>query len=461
MAKEPNMIQIARMFGENREQANASAGGGSLHKERPLSGAHVPVDVHSGQTPTFTIERMDCPAYLVNYNFQLEWCNEAAEQYLFGPFDRFSDNIEERNIFQILLNDSKIRRRPDFEDVLRFHLSLAKNRLPESRLLMGNVHIMPEDLDRLMQMYGEVDATGGGPIIRAGTDIALPQDGKMRHIYACIFREGILLVYSPVSDESLLSYLSGREAVIRDLLKRRRPYQTPLTVLVADLQNSTRICAELPPEEYFELINSIWMQMQPLLRKYYGVCGKHAGDGVVYYFFPQPDHSHPFNALCCAKEMQDCLREIDREWRRRKNWLNELRLNIGLEEGEEWFGTFQTPTQFEMMVLGGTVNRASRLSDFARDGGIWASKGLLGKLAPHERRLLQYGIRRRAEHGREFFLSESFARISDLIEETEQSGNGKLLDIHDLVVAEVLDVTVPAERSGINPNTSGDRGYRA
>jgi len=72
--------------------------------------------------------------------------------------------------------------------------------------------------------------------------------------------------------------------------------------------------------------------------------------------------------------------EVSRSWKGRKNWLNDLRLNIGLDEGEEWFGTYQTPTHLEFTVLGDTIKRASRLSDFARRGSVWVSKTMMAKL---------------------------------------------------------------------------------
>ena len=47
------------------------------------------------------------------------------------------------------------------------------------------------------------------------------------------------------------------------------------------------------------------------------------------------------NALLCAEEMKEAMREISKAWKGLKNWTNDLALNIGLHEGEEWFGTYQ------------------------------------------------------------------------------------------------------------------------
>ena len=162
---------------------------------------------------------------------------------------------------------------------------------------------------------------------------------------------------------------------------------------------SVKICAELPPEEYFELINQVWGAVEPLLRKYYATHGKHVGDGMVYYFFPQPDSNYVLNAIRCAQEMKAIISRISLEWQKRKNWANELLLNIGLVEGREWFGTYSTPTHIEFTVLGDTINTAGRLSDFAREGTIWVTKNMLGQLSSKECQKLTFGIRRPGADG--------------------------------------------------------------
>ena len=261
------------------------------------------------------------------------------------------------------------------------------------------------------------------------------------NIYASFFREGIFFAFSPVEDSEneLVTLLARRDIVIRDLLKKRRPYLTQMAVVVADLQNSVKICAELPPEEYFELINDVWAAMEPKLRKYYGTHGKHVGDGMVYYFFPQPDCNHLMNAIDCAGEMKEAMAEVNRQWQKRKNWMNVLQLNIGLVEGQEWFGTYQTPTHIEFTVLGDTMNTAGRLSDFARDGSIYITKNMMGKLSDKERSRIAYGIRRKGEDGSGIVIAETYSRVSNLVD-LENPRFEKFRDIAVLAVTEVLDI---------------------
>ncbi len=391
-----------------------------------------------------TIDHINDPAYLLNYRFQLEWCNEMAEKEIFGYPLILSKHIKERNIFQILFDNKGIRTNSGFEDILRFHLSLAKGKLSKSSLLIRDLKIEPEYMAQLTQLDHGVEASDMKHLICMEVNLSAPGDSVAQptRIFASFFREGMFIVFLPLDDgkDPLLRVLARRDLVIRDLLCKRQPYLTHMSVLVADLQSSYKICAELPPEEYFELINTIWNMMTPLLRKYYATGGKHAGDGVVYYFFPQPEKNHILNAIRCAREMKELMLKINRAWRNRKSWSNELLLNIGIDQGEEWFGTYQTATQHEFYVLGETVNRAGRLSDFARHGSIWTTKDSLSKLTVEEKGSIHFGIKRNGKNG-PVFSPSSYARVSDLIS-IESPRYEKMLDIEGLPVTEIFDVAV-------------------
>lgn len=399
---------------------------------------------HSGGELRLTLDQIDYPAYLVNSRFEVEWCNQEAETQILGRPGGLPRDIIERNVFQMLLNGPAMREAEGWNEILRFHLALAKNRLSKTALLSLETQLGSDAIERLLHLYDEVDPIGMGGIIH--TQLNLGSRGtaeQWRNLYAAFFREGILFAYVAADEDSnvLLALLARRDLLIQDLLRKRRPFLTPLAVLVADIQDSVKICAELPPEEYFELINHIWGAMQSKLRRYYATHGKHAGDGMVYYFFPQPDCNYVLNAIRCAHEMQETMRKISREWQSRKNWINELQLNIGLDEGQEWFGTYETPTHLEFTVLGDTVNRTARLSKFARAGSVWVSKNMLSKLTTAEREKVRFGIRRKSEAGPEILVSSTYSRISNLID-LNNAKYEKFRDVGILPVTELLDVTI-------------------
>lgn len=390
-----------------------------------------------------TLDQVEHPAYLVNPMFELEWHNDAALDNILGHDQKLSSDIKERSLFALLMDESaSVHGADGFENVLSFHLSVAKNRMQRRQLLSLDADLDDDELDQLARLYDDVEPVGHGRVVHAQVNLGKRgADDDWYNVYVSFFREGIFFAYSPIeaAEDDLMALLARRDIVIKDLLKKRRPYLTPLAVVVADLQDSVKICAELPPEEYFELINDIWGAMEPKLRKYYATHGKHVGDGMVYYFFPQPDCNYVVNAIRCAQEMKETMAEISKAWKKRKNWLNDLQLNIGLVEGQEWFGTYQTPTHIECTVLGDTINQAGRLSDFAREGSVWVTKSMLAQVPAKDREAIRYGIRRKDENGNEMLIPETYARIANLVD-LDNAKYEKFNDIAVLPVAEILDV---------------------
>jgi len=135
------------------------------------------------------------------------------------------------------------------------------------------------------------------------------------------------------------------------------------------------------------------------------------------------------------------------EWQVRKNWLHSLYLNIGLDEGQEWFGTYHSGTNLEFTVLGDTINHAARISDFARYGSIWTTKNMLGKLSYQERDQLHFGIRRRTDAGDDVLVNDVYSRISSVVDLNE-GRNFKFNDIATLPVTEVINI-----KKNINPES--------
>ncbi len=390
---------------------------------------------------------IDYPAYLINNNFEIAWSNRQAEETILEKGDGLSTEITERNVFRLLAESGLVTGAEGRVPLFQFHLAIARGRLTKAALLTLDGHMDEDCIEFLAENYDQAETAAQQPILDTEVNLAAPGAEPLRYrLYATFFREGIFLAYVPCAgeDSSLLTLLARRDLVIRDLLRDRKPYQTPLAVLVADIQGSMKICAELPPEEYFTLINQVWGAMEPKLRKYHATHGKHVGDGILYYFFPRPDCNYVLNALRCAHEMKAEMVAIDRAWRQKKNWANQLRLNIGLDEGQEWFGAYQTPTHLEFTVLGETVNRAARISDFAQDGSIWATKNMLGSLNTHELEGVGYGIRRRDTEGHEITVGSTYSRLSNLLDLGDPA-NLKMRDIAALPVTEILDQALANE----------------
>src|SRR5262245_38847900 len=131
---------------------------------------------------------------------------------------------------------------------------------------------------------------------------------------------------------------------------------------------------------------------------------------------------------------------MSKEWQLRKNWMNELYLNTGLNEGQEWLGTFQTSASVEFVVLGETINHTARLSDMARFGQIWATKNFMSKLAPDQRDKIDFGIERVGANGQRMMVQSSYSRVGNLVD-VESGRYVKLQDIAGLAVTEIRGIS--------------------
>ncbi|MGH8119695.1 MAG: adenylate/guanylate cyclase domain-containing protein, partial [Gammaproteobacteria bacterium] len=257
-----------------------------------------------------TIDHIEQPAYMVNYNLEVTWFNEAVRPWL-GDISRLPEDGRARNILQFLPRG-----------VFGHHV--------DNQTIFNQLH-WDAGADRLGNRPGDINFLPGNtakkpPVVKF--DILLrDQQGaeKPYQAFVSFFREGMLFVYiehdqKKAIEENLLQILARRDEVIRDLLKKHLPVHTDVSVLVADLQGSTNICMQLPPDEYFELINQMWGMVEPMFRKYYGTHGKHVGDGMVYYFLPQPDCCYLYNAILCAHELRHEMRKLSVAWQLKKNW---------------------------------------------------------------------------------------------------------------------------------------------
>lgn len=431
-----SMAQIADQLGPDKTPPRAPA---TLSAVPPQSSARVSGQPVAPLSFDVSIDELPGPAYIVNNNFELIWWNDSANERFFGNGQRLSGDLGGRNLLKMLLNSASDTHA--LRELLEPHVAAAKKRLSQQSLVKVYSTLDARQLSLLKDIYEDAKPLGKEPLVHfpvllrdeTGSTEPAPCD-----LYVCFYREGILFTFSPVvlEHDYLLDFLSRRNYVINELLKKRKPYLTDVTVMVADLQNSVKICSELPAEEYFELINDIWQQSEPIFRKYYGTYGKHAGDGMVYYFFPQPDCDYKLNAIQCALELKQLMFSITQAWQSRKGWFSDVYLNIGLNEGQEWFGSYHAGGHVEFTVLGETINFASRISDFARQGAIWATKSMLSQIDAAARQKINFGITRKTHGNESVFVTDSYANIGSLLD-SEDPRNTKFRDIDRLPLTEI------------------------
>jgi len=364
-----------------------------------------------------TIADISSPAYLVNHNFEIEWINKPAEELIFNCNIKPMVDIESRNVFRLLLNEKLRRDHSTWKEVLLLHLTVLQNRISANNLQSLYDGVKESEIKILSGLFAEKSRAARENIYHLPVSLIKSDNSISSYwVHTMSFREGTFFVYVPTDsvNTALLDMLSQRGKIINELLKNRMPSLVSLCVLMADLQDSVKISAELLPAHYFELINELWQTVGPTFEKYNGIYGKHAGDGMLYYFIHRPGINYLMNAVNCAIEIREVMKELSSKWKLRKGWNNELYLNTGINEGQEFFGSIQSSNNIEFTALGDTINIASRLSDLAQNGEIWTTKNLISRLTQDERNMIRFGVHQENHTGKTF-IRNSFSRISDII----------------------------------------------
>ena len=427
-----SMSRIAAHFGaapplpETQEPTDARA--------TPSPDRAAPSGPRREMPPQLSIDEIAHPAYLVGSDFRVLWFNAASAGVLGAAAG--GENV----LGQLLRAPAASASARD--QILRFHLAVARQHGATTAHL---VHDLPaQQRAELERLALQARPPSGGFVAHdCVSGASSPED---HCVYAIRFREGILFVHvprGPATDE-VASLVRASELGVGDLRRKRLPVLSDVAVVVMDLQHAPRIWSALPAEEYFELINQIWLAADPIVRRHRGTQGKHPRDGLACYFLRQRDASHAWNALLAAREMREAMRRLSKEWQLRKGWSTELRMGTGIDEGQQWVGTLRSGAGAEFTMYGETLTRATALSAFARGGAIWATKDLLAKLTPQERQLLKWGIHRRDKEGHDVFVPGVFSTIERLA--APEAVADQWRELAGLAITEIVEVAAAEGR---------------
>lgn len=361
------------------------------------------------------------PAYLVNDSFRIVWANELARSDALSPLANRSA-IEGTSALSQLLGLGDAR---GGEALLRFHLRVAQARgVPAATLLRD---LPPSEAARLQRLFDDAGAAEPGLVMQAPVPAA---DGlPARWVYAVQFREGVLFAFAPQQP--------GESFAAPAASARAAPVVAPVAVLVGTLQDASGLWVKLTAQEYFELLNEIWAELDRIFRRHRGRPGAQGGEVLVCYFLPQADSSYLWNALAAAHQTRDAMRQVSHRWQVRKGWDVELCMNTGIDEGQEWMGVVgATGEEGALRVVGDTADHAEQLSRVGRMGAILVTRSLLGKLPGNDRQRIKFGVPRLEGARGDAPVLFTFARLGDMAAPHPVPAR-----VAELAVAELLDLT--------------------
>ena len=145
----------------------------------------------------------------------------------------------------------------------------------------------------------------------------------------------------------------------------------PLTVLIADVAGFTSLSERRDPEDVREIIDAYFRRWATEIDRYKGTVEKFIGDAVVAAFgvaVIQDDDTE--RAVLAALAMRDALTELNQELH--ESHGEALTMRVGIASGPTLVSLVGDRHQ-DLVLVGDTVNLASRLQTAAPENGILIS----------------------------------------------------------------------------------------
>jgi class 3 adenylate cyclase/tetratricopeptide (TPR) repeat protein len=142
-----------------------------------------------------------------------------------------------------------------------------------------------------------------------------------------------------------------------------------VTILFADLKDSTELIRDLDPEAAQHLLDPALRHMMEAVHRYEGTVNQVLGDGIMALFgAPIAHEDHAIRACYAALAMQAAMREYT-EVVRRAHGL-EMRIRVGLNSGEVVVRTIGNDLHMDYSAVGQTTHLAARMEQLAMPGSI-------------------------------------------------------------------------------------------
>ena len=167
------------------------------------------------------------------------------------------------------------------------------------------------------------------------------------------------LTYTP-------AYLAEQILTSRSALEGERKQ---VTVLFADIKDSTELIRDLDPEVAQQLLDPALHAMMAAVHRYEGTVNQVLGDGIMALFgAPLAHEDHALRACYAALTMQTAMRAYT-ETVRRAHGL-EMRMRVGVNSGAVVVRAIGNDLHMDYSAVGQTTHLAARMEQLATPGTI-------------------------------------------------------------------------------------------
>jgi class 3 adenylate cyclase/tetratricopeptide (TPR) repeat protein len=177
-------------------------------------------------------------------------------------------------------------------------------------------------------------------------------------------------VAAPAQHQPPLAYTPTHLAEkIRTSRRTLEGERKQVTVLFADLKDSTELIRGLDPEAAQQLLDPAIHLMMEAVHRFEGTVNQVLGDGIMALFgAPIAHEDHALRACYAALAMQAAMRPYTEEVRRTRGL--ELRMRVGLNAGEVVVRVIGNDLHMDYSAVGETTVLAARMEQTAAPGTI-------------------------------------------------------------------------------------------
>src|SRR5882724_7141672 len=150
-----------------------------------------------------------------------------------------------------------------------------------------------------------------------------------------------------------------------------------VTVLFADIKDSTELIKDLDPEAAQQLLDPALRIMMDAVHRFEGTVNQVLGDGIMALFgAPIAHEDHALRACYAALAMQAAMQPTTEAVRRTRGL--ELRMRVGLNSGEVVVRAMGNDLHMDYSAVGETTVLAARMEQMATPGSIRLTPSTLG-----------------------------------------------------------------------------------
>jgi class 3 adenylate cyclase/tetratricopeptide (TPR) repeat protein len=173
-------------------------------------------------------------------------------------------------------------------------------------------------------------------------------------------------VQAPAPLTYMPPHLTDKILAVRPTLAGERKQ---VTVLFADLKDSTELIRGLDPEAAQQLLDPALHCMMDAVHRFEGTVNQVLGDGIMALFgAPIAHEDHALRACYAALAMQSAMRAYTEEVRRTQGLG--LRMRVGLNAGQVVVRAIGNDLHMDYSAVGETTHLAARMEQLATPGSI-------------------------------------------------------------------------------------------